>query len=674
MDKETNTEKDIRILAANTIRCLALDAIQAANSGHPGMPMGCADLALVLWLKFLKHNPDDPFWPERDRFVLSAGHGSMLLYSLLHLSGYDLPMNQIKRFRQWESITPGHPEFGHTPGVEVTTGPLGQGFATGVGIAMAERHLAEVFNQPDLTIVDHYTYGIVSDGDLMEGISSEAGSLAGFLKLGKLIYIYDCNHVTIEGSTSLCFDNEDVIKRFEAYGWHTLEVDGHDMDKVEEALSLARGEKNKPTLILAHTHIAHGSPNMHDEAGSHGAPLGIEEMKLTKRNLGFDEDREFFVPEAVYELFSQRSLELQKKQEEWEKRLKSYQEKYPDKARLWERYHKTPTGEELDRISPASFEGEEIATRAASGKSLQVLARNVPNLIGGSADLAPSTKTSLKDYTNITGDSFTGRNIHFGIREHAMGGVMNGMALHGGIIPYGGTFLVFSDYMRPSIRLAAMMQLKVIYVFTHDSIFLGEDGPTHQPIEQLMGLRLIPGLAVIRPADGAETFEAWKQALARNGPTALVLTRQKLPLLDRGSLAPAGLLSRGAYVLAGADEKADCLLIATGSEVALALEARKLLLQQDIHCRVINFPCWEFFKDQPDAYKDQVIPKDIPVRLVIEAACGVGWEKYIGPHGGLHTINSYGASAPAKVLAEQYGFKPEAVAEHVKELLGRLRE
>ena len=673
MGKRKTRREELMSLAADTIRCLAMDAVQKAESGHPGMPMGCADLASLLWLKFLKYNPADPSWPDRDRFVLSAGHGSMLLYALLHLCGFDLPMNQLKEFRQWGSLTPGHPEFGHTPGVEVTTGPLGQGFASGVGMALVERHLAEVFNEPGFPIVDHFTYAIVSDGDLMEGISSEAASLAGHLSLGKLIYIYDSNRISIEGSTSLTFDTEDVLKRFQAYGWETYEVDGHKMIQVSNAITKARSHTHVPSLILAHTHIAYGSPNMHDNAQSHGSPLGKEEVLLAKKNLGFEGREDFHVPPEVYQLFKVRANELKKTAWEWNQLFEGYQNKFPEKASLWEKYHQNPSLQLLDKI-PVKFDiTKPISTREASGKCLQSLASIIPNLLGGSADLAPSTKTFLKGQGVLAKDSFKGRNIHFGVREHAMAGIMNGMALHGGSIPYGGTFLVFSDYMRPSIRLAALMQLKVIYIFSHDSIFVGEDGPTHQPIEQLMALRLIPGLTVIRPADALETLEAWKIALMRKGPTALILTRQNLPILERSPQHPASDLAFGAYIAWGEEELPDCIIVASGSEVSLSIQAAKILKEKGIKVRVVSFPSWELFEKETEEYRNNVLPDEIPVRLAIEAGRGLGWEKYTGSYGGIHSIDRFGASAPAGELAQRFHFTPQAVADHMEELIGKFK-
>lgn len=663
--------KDLNLinLAANTIRCLAMDAVQKAESGHPGMPMGCADLSLALWLKFLKYNPDDPAWLDRDRFVLSSGHGSVLLYILLHLSGFYLSMDEIRSFRQWGSLTPGHPEFRVTPGVETTTGPLGQGFANGVGMAIAERHLAEIFNEPDFPLVDHFTWGIVSDGDLMEGVASEAASLAGHLGLGKLIYIYDSNRISIEGSTSLAFDTEDVLKRFQSYGWDTHEVDGHNFKEVETTLSMAKEQKEKPSLILAHTHIAYGSPDFQDSEKSHGAPLGKEGVCNAKRHLGFDENKEFFVPEEVYKLFSQRADDLKRDYHQWRKVFEEYRKKYPQKAELWEQYHNPPSKEMLKKISIDFDMKKAVSTREASGKCLQVLAPLIPNLLGGSADLAPSNKTFIKDLGVISRNSFSGRNMHFGVREHAMAGIMNGMALHGGVIPFGGTFLVFSDYMRPSIRLASLMKLRVIYVFTHDSFHVGEDGPTHQPVEHLMSLRLIPGLTVIRPADAPETLEAWKTALRQNGPTALILTRQGLPILERSEKNPASDLAFGAYVVWGEEEQPDCLIMASGSEVSLSIQAALILKEKGIKARVVSIPSWELFEKQGEEYKQRIFPAAISARLAVEAGRSLGWERYVGDRGIVYGMDRFGASAPSKILAEKFGFTPRAIAGKVEKLL-----
>lgn len=656
----------------NTIRALTMDAVQKANSGHPGMPMGMAEVAYVLWSRFLKHNPSNPLWPDRDRFVLSAGHGSMLLYSLLHLSGYDLPMSQLESFRQWGSITPGHPEYGLTPGVETTTGPLGQGFANGVGMAMAERFLAQLFNRDGYPIVDHYTYGIVSDGDLMEGISHEAASIAGHLGLSKLIYLYDDNEITIEGSTSLTF-TEDVTKRFEAYGWLVLEVDGHDMQAVAEALRSAQRETERPTLIRCHTHIAKGSPNKQDSAEAHGAPLGEEEVRLTKEKMDWPLEPTFLVPHEVYDYFAERRAAWAKEEERWQRLFSEYAAAYPDLAGLWRQVMAGQLPEGWAEHLPVFKAGDQIATRSASGKVLNAIAAHLPTLIGGSADLAPSTKTYLNDYGSISKGDFGGRNLHFGVREHGMGGILNGLALHGGIIPYGGTFLVFSDYMRPSIRLAAMMYLPVIYLFSHDSIFLGEDGPTHQAVEQLAALRAIPGLVVIRPADANETAVAWKVALERRGPVALLLTRQKLPVLDRSNLGDAEGVARGAYTLRDSEREApDLIILASGSEVHLALGAVSELERKGIKARVVSFPSWELFEEQPQPYKDEVIPPSVSLRLGIEAAVAQGWERYLGSQGRMISIERFGASAPYRVLAEKFGFTISNIISKAEEMLSAL--
>ena len=649
-------------LCVKTIRTLTMDAVQKACSGHPGMPMGTAEMAYVLWTRFLKHNPANPSWPDRDRFVLSAGHGSMLLYSLLHLCGYPLPLEEIKRFRQWGSITPGHPEHWCVPGVETTTGPLGQGFGNGVGMAIAERFLAEVFNRPDHTIVDHYTYAIVSDGDLMEGVSAESASLAGHLGLGKLINLYDDNEISIEGSTDLTF-TEDVGKRFEAHHWHVVDVNGHDMAAVEEAIREGQAETERPTLIICHTHIAYGSPNKQDTAEAHGAPLGEEEIRLIKEKIGWPPEPTFWIPEEVREFFAHLRPIWAAQEAAWQARFESYRQAHPDLAQLWETLMggRLPDGWQ-ERV-PAFAAGTAMATRAASGEVLQAIAPALPTLLGGSADLAPSNKTYLKAYTSIGPDDFSGRNLHFGVREHAMGVILNGLALHGGIIPYGGTFLVFSDYMRPTIRLAAMMGQPVIYLFTHDSIFLGEDGPTHQPVEHLAALRAIPHLVVIRPADATETAVAWRVALKRrHGPTALALTRQKLPVLDRSQFPSAEGLTRGAYVLTGQEEQPDLILIASGSEVYVALEAQEILARRGIKARVVSMASWELFEEQPEEYRVAVLPPSVPFRLAIEAGVGQGWEKYVGPFGEVMGIERFGASAPYKVLAEKFGFTPQHVA------------
>jgi len=653
----------------NTIRFLAVDAVQKANSGHPGMPMEASDLAYVLWTKIMRYNPKNPQWLNRDRFVLSAGHGSMLLYALLYLTGYNLTLDEIKAFRQWNSKTPGHPEYGCTPGVETTTGPLGQGFATGVGMAMAERFLANRFNRPDFPLVDYFIFSLVSDGDIMEGISSEAASLAGHIGLGNLIYIYLDNRITIEGPTDFAL-SEDVGRRFDAYNWQVQHVNGYDLTGIEESIQQAKGEKSKPSLIIARTNIAYGSPNKQDSADAHGAPLGEEEVALTKRHLQWPETPAFFVPEDVLLHFRQAEKRGQERENEWLSLWEAYKKSYPELAHEWENMHKEPDPSQWENSLPL-FKPEDgaVATRSASGKVLQAVAPHLPGLIGGSADLAPSNNTFLKNFGEFKNTG--GRNIHFGIREHAMGAILNGMALSGALIPYGGTFLVFSDYMRPAIRLAAMMGLPVIYVFTHDSIGLGEDGPTHQPIEQLSSLRAVPNLMVIRPADAQETVEAWKIALSRrDGPTALILTRQKLPIIDRDRYAKASELRRGAYILADAPEsKPELILIGTGSEVPLLLSAYEQLLDQGIQVRVVNVPCWELFEMQSHEYHEKVLPSYVNARLAVEAGCPYGWERYTGKQGKIIGIERFGASAPGEELFQEFGFTVEHVIKDAKELL-----
>ncbi len=655
-------------LAANTIRGLAMDAVQKANSGHPGMPMGTADLAVVLWTQFLKHNPQDPKWPNRDRFVLSAGHGSMLLYSLLHLSGYDLSMEELRNFRQWGSITPGHPENHLTPGVETTTGPLGQGISNAIGMALAERWLAERFNRPGFDLIDHYTYSIAGDGDLMEGISHEASSLAGHLGLGKLVVFYDDNHITIDGSTDLSF-SEDVLARYKAYGWHTQRVDGHDPLAIIGAIQNAKLEAKRPSLIACRTHIGYGSPNRQDTAKVHGSPLGDEEIKLTKEKLGWPLEPLFYVPDGVREFMSNGSQEGATQQAEWKQVLASYTEVHPDDAAVFHRSLEDELPDNWDELLPSFETGKSIATRASSGQVLNAIAPYVPQLLGGSADLTGSNKTDLKGAGVLSADDFSGRYIHFGIREHGMGGILNGMALHGGIRPYGGTFLVFSDYMRPSIRLAALMELPVIYVFTHDSIGLGEDGPTHQPIEHLMALRTIPNLTVIRPAEATETAVAWRVALEnKSGPTALALTRQELPTLDRNRYASAMGVARGAYVLSDAADP-QVILIGTGSEVQIAIDAQALLSEKGVAARVVSMPSWELFEVQPAEYKNSVLPSDITARVAIEAGVTLGWERYVGTAGKVIGLDHFGASAPYETLYEKFGLTAEVMTTTALSLL-----
>jgi transketolase len=660
-------------LCVNALRALSIDAVEKARSGHPGMPMGAAAMAYVLWTRFLRHDPSDPAWPDRDRFVLSAGHGSMLLYALLHLSGYDLPLSELERFRQWGSRTPGHPERGHTPGVETTTGPLGQGFGNAVGMAVAEAFLAARFNRPQHTIVDHRVFVIASDGDLMEGVASEAASLAGHLRLGKLIVLYDDNRVTIEGSTDLAF-SEDAGRRFEAYGWQVQHVeDGNDLDALEQALGRAAADASRPSLIRVRTHIGYGSPNKQDSAEAHGAPLGAEEARRSKERLGWPPEPPFLVPEEARRHMEQARERGRRLHGEWNERLRSYRRAHPEAAAELERAWRGELPEGWDRDLPA-FEAPAapMATRKASGLALNAAAKRIPTLLGGSADLAPSTNTLIQGEGDFSAGDRLARNLRFGVREHAMGAILNGMALHGGVRPYGATFLIFSDYMRPSIRLAALMGLAVIYVFTHDSIGLGEDGPTHQPVEHLPSLRAIPNLTVIRPADAAETSEAWRAALeSRGGPVALVLTRQDLPVLDRRVLAPASGLHRGGYVLAGGEGRPDLILIASGSEVSLALEVRERLAARGVRARVVSLPSWEIFERQSEEHREQVLPSGVEARLAIEAGSPFGWERWVGTRGGCVAVRRFGASAPGKVLMEKFGFTAESVEQQALALLER---
>ena len=659
-------------LCANTIRMLSVDSIQKANSGHPGMPMGAAPMSYVLWTEFLKHNPLNPEWPDRDRFILSAGHGSMLLYSLLHLTGYDLSLDEIKNFRQWQSKTPGHPEHSLTPGIETTTGPLGQGFANGAGMAITERFLASYFNRPGHTIVNHYTYGIVGDGDLMEGISHEAASLAGHLKLGKLIFLYDDNHISIEGKTDITF-SEDCNARFEAYGWHVQKVeDGNDYSAIATAISLAQKESTKPSLIAIRTHIGYGSPHKQDTPSAHGEPLGPDEIKLTKGSLGWPAEPAFHIPEEALKKFRQavdKGLDMEK---QWKDNLQEYAKQYPDLAKEWKNWMAGKLHEDWQEnliAFPPDQKG--LATRAASGVVLNAIAQRLPNLLGGSADLAPSNKTEIKGEANFQHDSPQGRNLRFGVREHGMASILNGMALHGGLIPYGGTFLIFSEYMRPAIRMAALMGIHVIYVFTHDSIGVGEDGPTHQPIEQLASLRAIPNLTVIRPCDANETIEAWQCAIkTTSGPTALALTRQGLPILDRGIYSPANGLHKGAYILSDVpDGTPELIIIASGSEVEIALEAARNLNEDGKKVRVVSMPSWELFDKQPEDYQKTVLPPEIIHRIAIEAGVSQGWHRFVGTDGIVMGIDHFGASAPANTLYREFGLTADRVIENAKKLL-----
>lgn len=678
--------QDVDALCVNAIRFLSVDAIERARSGHPGMPLGAAPMAYVLWTRFLKHNPANPAWFDRDRFVLSAGHASAMLYSLLYLTGYDLPLAELVRFRQWGSRTPGHPERGLTPGVEVTTGPLGQGFGNGVGMAVAEAHLAARYNRPGFEIVNHHTYAIVSDGDLMEGVASEAASLAGRLKLGKLLCLYDDNRVTLSASADLTF-TEDRAERFEAYGWHVGRVaDGNDLSAIERAIEAARAAPDRPSLIQIRTHLGYGSPK-EDSYSAHGSPLGPQDVRLTRERLGWPLEPPFHVPEAALARFRRAREQGARAETEWNERFARYASAHPAlAAELRERVRgDSPAG--WDRGIPA-FPADEkgIATRGASGRVMNAIAPHLPALFGGSADLDPSTRTMLEgagDFEPAGGRavagaaggewSYGGRNLHFGVREHAMGAMLNGLAAHGGMLPFGATFLVFSDYMRPSIRLAALMHLGVIYVFTHDSIAVGEDGPTHQPVEQLAALRAIPGLVVIRPCDANETAEAWRVAIeTRDRPVALVLSRQSVPTLERSRFAPANGLRRGAYVLVDASGgKPDIVLIASGSEVSLAVRAQARLAERGIQTRIVSMPSQELFDAQPRDYRDAVLPAAVPARLAIEAALPQGWDRYVGDRGEVIGVRQFGASAPGDVVLREYGFSVDNVCARSLALLGR---
>ncbi len=668
---DVNTQA-IDQLCINTIRFLAVDAVQKADSGHPGTPLGAAAMVYILWDRFLKHNPVDPEWPDRDRFVLSAGHASAMLYALLHLTGYGLSLEDIRHFRQWNSRTPGHPEYGLTPGVEATTGPLGQGFANAVGMAMAERWLAQHYNRPGYNIVDHHTYAIVSDGDLQEGVSSEAASLAGTLRLGKLIYLYDDNEVSIEGKTDIVFA-ENVAQRFQAYGWHVIgPIDGIDISAVDSALRVACGETQRPSLIICRTIIGYGSPNKAGTASAHGEPLGEEEVRLTKRNLGWRYQEPFAVPAEALKHFRQATERGRRQQAEWESLLQAYRRDFPEEARRLEQDLSGDLPAGWDQHLQDLFQDVEkpLSTREASGRVMNAIAQKVHAFTGGSADLAPSTKTILKDHGHYGFEEYCGHNIHFGVREHAMGGIVNGMSLHGGLIPYAATFLIFYDYMRPPVRLAALMGIRVIFIFTHDSVGLGQDGPTHQPVEHLAGLRAVPNLVTIRPADATEAAEAWRVAMERShGPTALVLSRQNLPVLDRRVLAPAAGLHKGGYVLWEMKSPPDIILIGTGSEVHIALEAGRLLEQHGIAARVVSLPSWELFEKESPEYRDKVLPPAVARRISIEAASPLGWERYVGPEGVIIGVNRFGASAPGDVIYQNLGLTPQRVANEAQRLL-----
>jgi len=693
MKKGTKSSKkkttSIHELCINTIRILSVDAIQKANSGHPGLPLGAAPMSYVLWTEFLNHNPANPKWYNRDRFVLSAGHGSALLYSLLHLTGYKVSMDEMKSFRQWGSITPGHPELHHTPGVEITTGPLGQGFANGVGMAIAQAHLAARFNKPGFKLIDHYTYGIAGDGDLMEGISAEAASLAGHLKLGKLIYLYDDNNITLSAATHIAF-TEDCKKRFDAYGWHTVLVDdGNNLKSIKSAIEAARRETSRPSLILTRTIIGYGSPHKQNTFHVHGSPLGDEELKCTKEFFNWPEDKKFYVPQKAKAHLSKALAKGKKLENSWLKLLSSYAKKYP---KLAEELYFIMSGklqknwDEAIPCFPADPKG--IATRDSSGKVMQAISAGIPGFLGGSADLNPSTKTELVNFgnfqnpTTVKGDlqgaveggwNYAGRNISYGVREHAMGAIANGLATFNGLIPFTATFLVFADYMRPSIRLAALMNLHVIYVFTHDSIAVGEDGATHQPVEQIASLRTIPNLIVIRPCDANETAMAWKAAVEiKNSPIILIFSRQKLPTLDRKTYSSSDGLIRGAYILSKESQKTpDIILIATGSEVHLAVSAKEKLEAEKISVRIVSMPSWELFENQSKKYKESVLPPSVKKRLSIEVGIGQGWERYVGAEGDIMSVEKFGASAPGDIVLKKYGFDVGNVYKRARALLKR---
>ena len=651
------------VLAATALRMLAIDAVQAANSGHPGLPLGAADMALVLWTRHMKHDPNQPEWPDRDRFVLSAGHGSALLYALLHLAGYPLPMDEVKNFRQWGSLTAGHPEYNPAIGIETTTGPLGQGFANAVGLALAERMLAEKFNQPDYPLVDHHTYVIASDGDLMEGISHEAASFAGHLGLSRLIVLYDDNSISIDGSTDLSY-SDDVPARFAAYGWHVQQVDGHDMSAIDQALAAAKEETGRPSIIACKTHIGLGSPGQ-DTSKVHGSPLGEEGVKQTKQKFGWDAEAKFLVPDEVAAYFAEYKQQGAGKNAEWQSLAAGYKQAFPELGEEWDRYVKGELTPGWQQKLPQFETDKPLATRSASGKVLAAIAPELPTLVGGSADLTPSNNTRTPDAQEIRPGEFSGSYIHYGVREHGMSSIMNGLALHG-LRPFGGTFLIFSDYLRPTIRLAAMMGLPVVYVFTHDSIGLGEDGPTHQPVEHVTSLRTIPNLVVLRPADGNETAQAWKVALERkDGPTALVLTRQGLPQIcpvDNG-------LEQGAYVVKETGGEPQVTVIATGSEVSIGMEAVEQLQGEGVRASMVSMPSWELFDQQPQAYRDSVLPPGVP-KLAVEAGVSLAWGRYVDlENGDMIGIDRFGASAPYKTIYEHYGLTPQRVAEKAKSLI-----
>jgi transketolase len=657
--------------AINTVRVLSIDSVQKANSGHPGMPMGASPIGHVLWADSMNYNPRNPYWVNRDRFILSAGHGSMLQYCFLYLTGYDLTLNDLKKFRQLDSKTPGHPEYGLTMGIEVTTGPLGQGFANAVGFAIAQYHLAAKFNKPDFELFNYNIYVICSDGDMMEGITSEAASLAGHLQLSNMIYLYDDNHISIEGNTEIAF-TENVAERFEAYGWHVQTiVDGNDIIALSNAVKNAKEEKRKPSLIRVRTHIAYGSPNKADTASAHGSPLGESEVKLVKEFFGMDPEKSFEVPDEVLNFYRETGKKGIQKEKDWNELYNNYKEKYPELAREYELLSSGNLPRDWKEQLPVFKAGnQKIATRKASGKVLNALAGKLPNLLGGSADLAPSTDTELTNYESFTADNRKGRNFHFGIREHAMGAILNGIVLTNGFIPYGGTFLIFSDYMRPPVRLAAIMKIRTIFIYTHDSIGLGEDGTTHQPVEQLIGLRAIPNLTVIRPADANETVQAWRVAIEHTGgPVALILTRQELPVIDQEKYTNAIELEKGAYILSDSEKEAQVILIGTGSEVSLLMEAQEKLKEQNIAARVVSMPSWELFEKQDKLYKEKVLPAKLKKRLAVEAGSTLGWHKYVTDEGDVLGMTTFGKSAPAEDLFKLFGFTVENIVEKAKALL-----
>ncbi len=657
---------DLQTLAINTIRTLAVDAVQKANSGHPGLPMGAAPMAYTLWTRHLRHNPRNPNWANRDRFILSAGHGSMLLYALLFLAGYDVSLDELKNFRQWGSKTPGHPEHGDTPGVETTTGPLGQGAANSVGFALAEAYLAQYFNRPDYNVVDHFTYTLVSDGDLMEGVCAEAASLAGHWGLGKLIWLYDNNATTLDGPADLIF-TENVVARFEAYGWHTIAVDnGNDVDAINLAIANAKAVTDRPSLISVRTIIGYGSPNKQNSNEAHGAPLGVEEVKLVKEFYGWPQE-DFYVPGSAMEFFRQAVDAGAAEERVWNERFQAWRKEYPGLAAEWDAAHSGQLPEGWDRDLPVYSDDKKVATRVASGEALNAIAKAIPTMIGGDADLAGSTRTLIKGAQN-TGKGQIARNLRFGVREHAMGSIVNGLALHGGIVkPYTATFLTFSDYMRPSIRLGALMNIPTLYVFTHDSIGLGEDGPTHQPIEHYAALRAIPNLTVFRPADANETAWAWRTAMTLPGPAALLFTRQNLPVLTGDHVRPG--VEKGGYVLADSDGAPQVILLSSGSEVHIAHDAYKRLAAEGIKARVVSLPCWQLFDAQSNQYRESVLPSSVTARVSIEAGVPMGWDKYVGSQGIIIGLNHFGASAPYERIYQEFGLTADVVVEAAKQLL-----